>query len=47
MHIFPELKEPLIFPGKIAWVGIDIYGVDGAHYKLVKNNDTSSVVSRP
>jgi hypothetical protein len=47
VHTFPELKEPLFFPGKIACVGIDIYGVEGAHYKAVKNNDTSSVISRP
>jgi hypothetical protein len=47
VHILPELKRPLFFPGKVACSGIDIQGVDGAHYKAVNNNDTSSVISKP
>ncbi|PNF20594.1 NHL repeat-containing protein 2 [Cryptotermes secundus] len=48
VHILPELKGLLFFPGKVACIGIDIQGVDGAHYKaLNNNNDTSSAISKP
>lgn len=47
VHILPELKGPLFFPGKVACSGIDIQDVDGAHYNAVNNNGTSSVTSKP
>jgi hypothetical protein len=46
VHILPELKGPLFFPGKVACSGIDIQAVDGAHYKAVNNNDRL-VISKP
>jgi hypothetical protein len=47
VHILPELKEPLLFPGKVACCRINMHGVDGAHRKAVNNNDTSSAISKP
>jgi hypothetical protein len=46
VHILPEVKGPLLFPGKVACSGVGIRGVDGAHCEAVNNNDTSSVISK-
>jgi hypothetical protein len=47
VHILSELKEPLLFPGKVACSAINVQGVDEAHYRAVNNNDTSSAISKP
>jgi hypothetical protein len=41
LHILPEIKGPLLFPGKVACCNIDIQDEDGAHNKAHNNNDTS------
>jgi hypothetical protein len=45
LHILPQLKGPLLFPGKIASGGISVQDKDEAH-KVDNNNDTASLISR-
>jgi hypothetical protein len=40
LHILPQLKGPLLFPGEVACNGISVQ--DGTHNKVDKNNDASS-----
>jgi hypothetical protein len=46
LHILPELKGLLLFPGKVACSDICIRDAVGAHNKVINDNNISSVMSR-
>lgn len=46
LHILPELRGLLLFPGKVACSDICMQDAVEAHNRIINDNDTSSVMSR-
>lgn len=41
LHILPEIKGPLLFPGKVACSNVTVQDEEGAHNRADNNNDRS------